>query len=124
MRQVRVGSMPLGGPVVSELLLATYNREDGAAHALGVLRAHSDDLAIDLDSTGIVRVGADGRFTVTTMAGPGMRGGWSGAVLGGALVELVCAVPVAGPAYGWSLGGVFGALERAGVDAEVRARAR
>ena len=109
---------------MSEFLLAGYNREDAAAHVLGVLRAHSDDLAIDLDSTGIVRVGADGRFTVTTMAGPGTHRGTSWAVLWSALFELVFAVPVAGTAYGSSLGGVFGALERAGIDTDVRTRVR
>jgi len=107
---------------VSEFLLAAYSREDAAAHALGVLRAHSDDLSLDLDTTAIVRVGADGRFTVTTAGSGTRRTSW--AVLWGALFELVFQVPVPGTAYSSSLGSVFGALDRAGVDADVRARIR
>ena len=37
------------GSIMSEFLLAGYNREDAAALVLGVLRAHSDDLPFDLD---------------------------------------------------------------------------
>jgi uncharacterized membrane protein len=108
---------------VSEFLLAAYNREDAAAYALSVLRAHSDDLPLDLDSTAIVRVGEDGRYTVTTTGGAGTRRTTSG-VLWGALFELVFLVPVAGVAYGSRVGGMFGALDRAGLDADVRARMR
>src|SRR5262245_59082490 len=57
------------------------------------------------------------------MARPGTHSGTSWAVLWSALFELVFAVPVAGTAYGSSLGGVFGALERAGIDTDIRARA-
>jgi uncharacterized membrane protein len=46
--------------IMSELVLAAYDREDTAAHVLGVLRAHSDELPADLDSATIVRVGTDG----------------------------------------------------------------
>jgi uncharacterized membrane protein len=108
---------------VSEFLLAAYNREDSAAYALSVLRAHSDDLPLDLDSTAIVRVGEDGRYTVTTTGGAGTRRTSSG-LLWGALFELVFLVPVAGVAYGASVGSMFGALDRAGLDADVRARMR
>ena len=109
--------------IMSEFLLAGYNREDAAAHVLGVLRAHSDDLPFDLDSTAIVRVGDDGLHAITTMVGPGVRRTSSG-VLWGALFELIFAVPLPGTAYGPNLGGVFGALDRAGLDADFRDKAR
>jgi uncharacterized membrane protein len=112
-----------GGAIVSEFVLAGYNREDVAAHVLGILRAQSDDQALDLDSTAIVRVGADGRFAITTMVGPGLHRASSG-VLWGALFELIFVVPLPGTAYGPNLGGVFGALDRAGLDADFRARVR
>jgi uncharacterized membrane protein len=108
---------------VSEFVLAAYGRQDGAAHALSVLRAFSDNLPLDLDSTAIVRVGEDGRFTVTTMGGVAAPRRSSG-VLWGALFELVFLVPVPGVAYGASVGGVFGALDRAGLDADFRERMR
>jgi len=111
------------GSIMSEFLLAGYSQEDTAAHVLGILRAHSDDLAFDLDSTAIVRVGADGLHTVSTMAGSGVRRTYSG-VLWGALFELIFVVPLPGAAYGPSLGGIFGALDRAGLDADFRDRAR
>jgi len=108
---------------VSEFVLAGYNREDVAAHVLGILRAQRDDHALDLDSTAVVRVGADGQFAITTMAGPRLHRTPSG-VLWGALFELIFVVPLPGVAYGPNLGGVFGALDRAGLDAGFRARAR
>src|SRR5215204_4828956 len=78
MLDLREGGWPgsshvCGGPIVSEFELACYNREDVAAHVLGILRAQSDDQTLNLYSTAIVRVGADGRFAITTMAGPGLH---------------------------------------------------
>jgi uncharacterized membrane protein len=108
---------------VSELFVAAYNREDSAAHILAFLRAHSDDLSLDLNSAAIVRVEDSGRFSVTTTAGPGATGSaWS--VLWSALFDLVFLVPTPGRAYGPSLGGVFGLLDRAGLDADFCARVR
>jgi uncharacterized membrane protein len=112
-----------GASIVSELVVAAYDREDTAAHVLGVLRAHSDELSLDLDSIAIVRVDRAGRFTVTTTAGP-HTGNSSWGVLWGALFELVFVVPTAGAAYGPSLGAVFGTLDRAGLDADFRGRVR
>ena len=108
---------------MSQFLLAGYRQEDAAAHVFGILRAHSDDLAFDLDSTAIVRVVADGLHTISAMASSDGRQTQSG-VLWGALFELIFVVPLAGTAYGPSLGGVFGALDRAGLDADFRDKAR
>ena len=83
------------GPIVSELVLATCKREDTAAHMRAVLRAHGDDLAIDLDS-----------------------------VLWGAHFGLVFLVPTPGTARGPKLGAFFGTMDRAGLDEEFRVRIR
>ena len=42
----------------------------------------------------------------------------------GGTLELIFAVPLPGTAYGPNLGGVFGALDRAGLDADFRDKAR
>ena len=77
---------------MSELVVAAYNREDAAAHVLAFLRAHTDELSLDLNSAAIVRVEDSGRYSVTTTAGPGGAGSaWS--VLWSALFDLVFLVP-------------------------------
>jgi uncharacterized membrane protein len=110
-------------PTVSELVLAVYAREDAAEHVLGVLRAHLVELPGQLDSAATVRVTADGEYAVTPTDRQGSGKAFWG-VFWEALFGLVFLVPVAGTAYGSNLGGLFGAIDRAGIDADVRGRVR
>jgi uncharacterized membrane protein len=108
---------------MSELVVATYASENAAEHVLGVLRAHKVELPGDLDSSATVRTGADGGYTLTLADGPGTSDSFWG-VLWEALFGLVFLVPASGIAYGSNLGGLFGAIDRAGLDAEFRASIR
>jgi uncharacterized membrane protein len=108
---------------MSEFALAVYDNEDTAEHVLGVLRAHEEELPVDLDSAGIVRMRADGGFTVITTDRPGSGSSFWG-VFWEALFGLVLMVPKAGTAYGENLGGLFGAIDRAGLDGTFRDRVR
>jgi uncharacterized membrane protein len=108
---------------MSEFVLAAYDREDTADHVLGLLRAHSDDLPADLDAVAVVRIGTDGGFTVTTTDRPGLGGSFWG-VFFEALFGLVFLVPTPGTAYGPNLGGLFGAIDRAGLDEDFRTQVR
>jgi uncharacterized membrane protein len=108
---------------VSEFVLAAYDREDTAEHVLGVLRAHSDELPADLDAVAVVRLGADDGFTLTTTDRPGLGSSVWG-VFFEALFGLVFLVPTPGTAYEPNLGGLFGTIDRAGLDDDFRARVR
>jgi uncharacterized membrane protein len=108
---------------MSNFVLATYASEDAAEHVLGVLRAHRVELPGQIDSSATVRVAADGAYTVTMTDRQGSGSAFWG-VLWEALFGLIFLVPAAGTAYGSSLGGLFGAIDRAGLDAGFRSRAR
>jgi uncharacterized membrane protein len=108
---------------MSDLILAAYGTEDAADHVLGVLRAREADLPGKIDSSASVRVADDGAYTVTLTDRQGTDDAFWG-VLWEALFGLVFVVPVAGTAYGSNLGGLFGAIDRAGLDAEFRAGVR
>jgi uncharacterized membrane protein len=108
---------------MSKFVLAAYDREDTADHVLGVLRAHSDELPVGLEAVAVVRLAVDGGFTVTTNDGPGLGGSFCG-VFFEALFGLIFLVPSPGTAYGPNLGGLFGIIDRAGLDADFRARVR
>lgn len=77
----------------------------------------------NLDAVAVVRIWTDGGFTVTTTDRPGMGNAFWG-VFWEALFGLVFLVPTPGTAYGPNLGGLFGAIDRAGLDEEFRAQVR
>lgn len=108
---------------MSELLLFVYEGERTADEVLAELVAHDDELSQELWSTGVVRVSADGRLSVTATDRPGSGSPFWG-VLWEALFGLVFTVPTAGSAYGANLGGLFGAIDRAGIDEHFRTRIR
>ena len=108
---------------MSELLLFMYKGEQAAGDVLAELVAHDDELSQELWSAGVVRVSADGRFSVTATDRPGSGSPFWG-VLWEALFGLVFTVPTAGSAYGANLGGLFGAIDRAGIDERFRTRMR
>jgi uncharacterized membrane protein len=102
--------------------LALFVYAETAEQVLHELRAGAPG-ATELDSSGVVRVAADGGLTVTTIDWPG-RGNPFWGLLWEALFGLVFLVPAAGSGYGSHVGGLFGAIDRAGLDADVRARIR
>jgi uncharacterized membrane protein len=108
---------------MSELVLAAYPSEDTADDVLGVLRARHAELPGQIDSSATVRVAADGAYTVTLTDRQDSGDAFWG-VFWEALFGLVFLVPVAGTAYGSNLGGLFGAIDRAGLDAEFRGQVR
>lgn len=108
---------------MSDLVLAVYASEDAAEHVLGVLSARQVDLPGKFDSSATVRVGADGAFTVTLVDQQRSTDAFWG-VLWEAVFGLIFLVPVTGTAYGLNLGGLFGTIDRAGLDADFRARVR
>jgi uncharacterized membrane protein len=108
---------------MSELILAIYADDEAAEHILGVLRARPAGLPGELDSSVTVRVGADGEYSLTMTGRAGSTEAFS-EVLWEALFGLIFLVPRAGTAYGANLGGLFGAIDRAGLDAEFRTRVR
>jgi uncharacterized membrane protein len=108
---------------MSNLIVAAYATEDAADHVLGVLRANKVELPGAFDSSATVRIGADGDYTVTQTDSRSSRDAFWG-VLWEALFGLIFRVPEPGTAYGSSLGGLFGAIDRAGLDADFRARVR
>jgi uncharacterized membrane protein len=108
---------------MSKFVLAAYDREDTADHVLGVLQAHSDELPVDLDAVAVVRLAVDGGFSVTTNDRPGVHGSFLG-VFFEALFGLIFLVPSPGTAYGPNLGGLFGIIDRAGLDNDFRAHVR
>ncbi|MBV8955676.1 MAG: DUF1269 domain-containing protein [Solirubrobacterales bacterium] len=107
---------------MSAFLLFAYTNEEAAGRVLARLRASGTDGG-DLDSSSVVRVAVDGKFTVTTTDRPG-RGSPFWGILWEALFGLVFLVPAAGTSYGPNLGGLFGAIDRAGIDEDARARIR
>lgn len=107
---------------MSEFLLFAYRGEETAARVLSQLRAgEAGDR--ELDSSSLVRIAADGRFTVTTTDSPG-RGSPFWGILWEALFGLVFLVPAPRSSYGPNLGGLFGAIDRGGIDEHVRAQIR
>jgi uncharacterized membrane protein len=108
---------------MSDLVLAAYATEDAAEHVLGVLRAGQLALPGELDSSATIRVAPDGAYTVRLTDRQGSAAAFWG-VFWEALFGMVFLVPVAGTAYGSNLGGLFGTIDRAGLDAEFRARVR
>jgi uncharacterized membrane protein len=108
---------------MSDVIVATYAREDAAEHVLGVLRAHQHVLAGELDTSATVRVAGDGAYTVTLTDWQRSSTAFWG-VFWEALFGLVFLVPTPGMEYGANLGGLFGAIDRAGLDAAFRARLR
>jgi uncharacterized membrane protein len=108
---------------MSELLLAVYEREDTAAHVLGVLRAQPScpDASPSLASAAVISIEPDGTYTVITTDRPGSATSFWG-VFWESLFGLVFLVPTPGSAHsaGPSLGGLFGTLERAGLDVRFR----
>jgi uncharacterized membrane protein len=108
---------------MSELVLAVYDREDTAEHVLALIHAQRDDVQIDFESAAIVRVGTDGGITVTTTDQLGSGKSLWG-VLWEALFGLIFLVPAPRTAYGSNLGALFGAIDRAGLDAAFRSRVR
>jgi uncharacterized membrane protein len=103
---------------VSELVLATYAGADATERALGLLRARGE-----LDSAATVRVHADDTYTLA-LADRHASGEAFWGVFWEAFFGLVFRVPVPGTAYGSNLGGLFGAIDRAGLNAEFRADVR
>jgi uncharacterized membrane protein len=103
---------------VSYLVLATYASADVTQRALGLLRARGE-----LDSAATVRADAEGAYTLT-LADRHASGEAFWGVFWEAFFGLVFHVPVPGTAYGSNLGGLFGAIDRAGLDAEFRTEVR
>lgn len=108
---------------MTELVLAVYTSEDAAEHVLGILQAHLVELPGQFESAAAVRVADDGAYTVKLTDRLGSGNAFWG-VFWEALFGLVFLVPMAGTAYGSNLGGLFGAIDRAGLDAEFRGRVR
>jgi uncharacterized membrane protein len=108
---------------MSNLVLAAYAGEDAAEHVLGVLRANKHELPGGFDSSATVRIGPDGDYTVVQTDARSSGDAFWG-VLWEALFGLILLVPDTGTAYGTSLGGLFGAIDRAGLDADFRSRVR
>jgi uncharacterized membrane protein len=108
---------------MTELVIAVYDRTESADLVLSVLQARWDDLPPSLDSIAVVRIGSDGRVMITTSEVLGARGPLWG-VLWEALFGMIFHVPEAGTAYGENLSGLFGVLERAGLDERFRERVR
>jgi uncharacterized membrane protein len=108
---------------MTELVLAVYDRAETAEHVLGLLQEQADESPIDFDAGAIIRINANGAFTVTTMDRPASGGSFWG-VFWEALFGLIFRVPRPGTAYGENLGGLFGAIDRAGLDSDFRARVR
>jgi uncharacterized membrane protein len=107
---------------MSALLLLVYRDEETAGRLLGQLRA-SGTGGSDLDSSSVVRIAADGKFTVTTTDWPGHGSPFWG-ILWEALFALVFLVPAERSSYGPNVGGLFGAIDRGGIDEDVRAQIR
>lgn len=107
---------------MSALLLFVYADEETAGRVLDELQASALG-AGELDASGLVRVAADGKLTVTTTDRPGQGSPFWG-ILWEAIFGLVFLVPAAGSSYGVNLGGLFGAIDHAGIDEQVRARIR
>jgi uncharacterized membrane protein len=107
---------------MSAFLLFVYRDEETAGEVLAQLRARGTG-GNELDSSSVVRVAADGKFTVTTTDWPGQGSPFWG-ILWEALFGLVFLVPAVGTSYGPHLGGLFGAIDRAGIDELVRERIR
>ncbi|MBV9582340.1 MAG: DUF1269 domain-containing protein [Chloroflexi bacterium] len=70
-----------------------------------------------------MRVAGDGAYTVRLTDRQGSGNAFWG-VFWEALFGLIFLVPLAGTAYGANLGGLFGAIDRAGLDADFRTRVR
>ena len=103
---------------MSHLVVATYASADVVERALALVRARGE-----LDSAASVGVDADATYTIT-LADRHASGEAFWGVFWEAFFGLVFHVPVAGTAYGANLGGLFGAIDRAGLDAEFRAEVR
>jgi uncharacterized membrane protein len=103
---------------MSQLVLATYASADSLERALELLRARGE-----LDSVATVHVDLDGAYSLT-LADRHASGEAFWGLFWEAFFGLVFRVPVPGTAYGSNLGGLFGAIDRAGLDAEFRADVR
>jgi uncharacterized membrane protein len=108
---------------MSTLVVAVYAAEDAAEHVMAILRTRTAELPGSLDSSATVRIGADGDYTVIQTDRQKSTDAFWG-VLWEALFGLIFLVPDTGTSYGTALGGLFGAIDRAGLDAEFRARVR
>ena len=108
---------------MSEFVVAAYDDQATAEHVLGLLRAQRDELNADLTSVAIVRVGNDGGVTVIATARPGSANSFSG-VFWEIFFGLVFLVPTPCTGYGSNLGGLFGAIDRAGLDDDFRVQVR
>ena len=108
---------------MNDVLLVAYHAEATAAFVLEELRRTTTGPATDILSAASVRIDADRRFTVTTTDWPGSGDPFWG-VLWEAFFGMVFLVPERGCSYGANLGGLFGAIDRAGLNQHVRTQIR
>jgi uncharacterized membrane protein len=108
---------------MANLVLATYAGDGYADHVLGILRAPEVTLPGTFDSSATVRVTPDATYKVAHRERQGSSDALWG-VLWEALFGLILRVPLSGTSYGSTLGGLFGAIDRAGLDAEFRSSVR
>ncbi len=104
---------------MAHLVLTTYAGDSHAEHVLGILCAPEVQLPGTFESCATVRVGADGSYKVALLERRGSGDAFWG-VLWEALFGLALRVPLMGTAYGSTMGGLFGAIDRAGLDADFR----
>lgn len=105
------------------LLFFSFEHPESAAGVSERLRTSRQLRDDDVHSCALVAVGRDGRLGITTTDTPG-----AGSPLWGlfweALFGLTVLVPEPRSSYGTSVGEIFGAIDRAGIDAAVRTRLR
>ena len=108
---------------MATVLAIGYLDEATAAHAAQEVRRLSDDLLIQPDAMATIACGVHGEYRVATSHHP-VADGASWGMFWPLLFGLLFFVPVFGTAVGASLGGLFGKIEKCGINRAFQQQAR
>ena len=91
---------------MSDLVVITFDSEEGAGEVLSALQAQADNDGIKLDDSAVVVKDADGEVHVKNVLDRGTKVG----AVGGGLIGLVLGFVTGGPIGSLLIGGIGGAL--------------
>ena len=112
-----------GGMALASVLAIGYPEEGTAARAAEEVRRLRQDLRIEPDAVAVIERSACGEYRMTTSHHP-VGDGASWGMFWGLLFGLLFFVPVFGTPVGAALGGVFGKIERNGINRAFQQQAR
>lgn len=110
---------------MAELIVISFDTPEDAEGAYNSIQQLNQDLIVELAGLAIVTQDDKGKTHVRTPGSGSMVGaGTAGGALFGTLIGILFFVPIAGLVLGGALGALFAGLDRSGISADFRQRAR